>query len=53
MLSTHALLKHTDVTCRIDNKVPYDVCHRSLNIKRPTYTNLNRLTRWRAPCSLL
>ena len=38
MLSTHALLKHTDVACRINNEVPYGVCYRSLNIKRPTYT---------------
>jgi len=28
MLSTHALLKHTDVGCRIDNEFPYDVCYR-------------------------
>mmetsp|Transcript_23795 Transcript_23795/g.51451 ORF Transcript_23795/g.51451 Transcript_23795/m.51451 type:complete len:453 (-) Transcript_23795:505-1863(-) len=43
VLSTHALLEHTDVTFCLDNEALYDVCKRSLDIERPTYTNLNRL----------
>ena len=43
MLSTHALLEHTDVTFALDNEALYDVCRRNLDIERPTYTNLNRL----------
>jgi tubulin alpha len=43
VLSTHALLEHTDCTFCPDNKALYDVCRRNLDIERPTYTNLNRL----------
>ena len=43
MLSTHALLEHTDVTFALDNEALYDICRRNLDIERPTYTNLNRL----------
>ncbi|KAJ6702764.1 TUBULIN [Salix viminalis] len=43
VLSTHALLEHTDVTVLLDNEAIYDICRRSLDIERPTYTNLNRL----------
>ena len=43
VLSTHALLEHTDVTFCMDNDALYDVCRRNLDIERPTYTNLNRL----------
>jgi tubulin alpha len=43
VLSTHALLEHTDCTFCLDNEALYDVCRRNLNIERPTYTNLNRL----------
>ncbi|KAL6184479.1 hypothetical protein ACLB2K_045880 [Fragaria x ananassa] len=42
-LSTHSLLEHTDVCVLLDNEAIYDICHRSLDIERPTYTNLNRL----------
>merc|ERR1711957_843483 len=27
----------------LDNEAVYDICRRSLDIERPTYTNLNRL----------
>ena len=27
----------------LDNEAIYDICRRSLDIERPTYTNLNRL----------
>eukprot|EP00980_Cylindrotheca_fusiformis_P001159 scaffold320_cov122-Cylindrotheca_fusiformis.AAC.4 len=43
VLSTHALLEHTDCTFCLDNEALYDVCRRNLDIERPTYQNLNRL----------
>ena len=43
ILSTHSLLEHTDVAVMLDNEAIYDICRRSLDIERPTYTNLNRL----------
>ena len=43
VLSTHSLLEHTDVAVMLDNEAIYDICRRSLDIQRPTYTNLNRL----------
>jgi len=43
VLSTHSLLEHTDVSVILDNEAVYDICRRSLNIERPTYTNLNRI----------
>jgi tubulin alpha len=43
VLSTHALLEHTDCTFCLDNEALYDVCRRNLDIERPTYANLNRL----------
>ncbi|GAM26554.1 hypothetical protein SAMD00019534_097290 [Acytostelium subglobosum LB1] len=43
VLSTHSLLEHTDVAFMLDNEAIYDICRRSLNIDRPSYTNLNRL----------
>nr|KJB48791.1 hypothetical protein B456_008G087400 [Gossypium raimondii] len=39
----HSLLEHTDVAVLLDNEAIYDICRRSLDIERPTYTNLNRL----------
>jgi hypothetical protein len=42
VLSTHSLLEHTDVSVMLDNEAVYDICRRSLDIERPTYTNLNR-----------
>ena len=32
-----------DVAIMLDNEALYDLCRRSLDIERPTYTNLNRL----------
>jgi tubulin alpha len=43
VLSTHALLEHTDVAFMLDNEAIYDICKNSLELERPTYTNLNRL----------
>merc|ERR1711881_176316 len=43
ILCSHALLEHCDVSISLDNEALYDICRRSLDIERPTYTNLNRL----------
>jgi len=43
VLSSHALLEHTDVSFLMDNEAIYDICRKSLDIERPSYTNLNRL----------
>jgi len=43
VLSTHGLLEHTDVAFMLDNEAIYDIAKRSLDIDRPSYTNLNRL----------
>ena len=43
VLSTHALLEHTDVAVMLDNEAIWDICRRSLDIERPSYSNANRL----------
>ncbi|KAN0023396.1 hypothetical protein ACTFIU_011566 [Dictyostelium citrinum] len=43
VLSTHSLLEHTDVSFMLDNEAIYNICKNSLDIEKPTYTNLNRL----------
>ena len=43
VLSTHGLLEHTDCAFLLDNEAIYSICHQSLDVERPTYTNLNRL----------
>ncbi|OAD80480.1 hypothetical protein PHYBLDRAFT_120420 [Phycomyces blakesleeanus NRRL 1555(-)] len=43
ILTTHTTLDHADVTFMVDNEAIYDICKRSLDIERPTYSNLNRL----------
>jgi len=43
VLSTHSLLEHTDVDVVLDNEAVYRICHKSLDIERPSYHNLNRL----------
>jgi len=43
VLSTHALLEHTDVAFMLDNEAIYDICRRNLDIERPTYNHLNRV----------
>jgi len=43
VLSTHALLEHTDVAFMLDNEAIYDICRDRLGLEKPTYTNLNRL----------
>uniref|UniRef100_A0A8C3N7A2 Tubulin alpha chain n=1 Tax=Geospiza parvula TaxID=87175 RepID=A0A8C3N7A2_GEOPR len=43
ILTTHTTLEHSDCSFMVDNEAIYDICHRNLDIERPTYTNLNRL----------
>jgi len=43
VLSTHALLEHTDVSFLLDNEALFNIARKSLDIERPNYTNLNRL----------
>eukprot|EP01092_Planopodium_desertum_P003058 TRINITY_DN151_c0_g1_i1.p1 TRINITY_DN151_c0_g1~~TRINITY_DN151_c0_g1_i1.p1 ORF type:complete len:460 (-),score=105.00 TRINITY_DN151_c0_g1_i1:64-1443(-) len=43
VLSTHALLEHTDVAFLLDNEAIYDICRHSLDIEEPNYQNLNRI----------
>merc|ERR1712154_635092 len=43
VLSTHALLEHTDVCVMLDNEAIYDICQKNLNIETPSYSNLNKL----------
>jgi tubulin alpha len=44
ILTTHTTLEHSDCAFMVDNEAIYDICCRYLDIKLPTYTNLNRLT---------
>merc|ERR1711993_42470 len=43
VLSTHALLEHTDVCIILDNEAVYDICQKNLNISCPSYSHLNKL----------
>jgi len=41
MLSTHWLLDHTEVSVLLDNEAIYGICQKQLDIKRPSYSELN------------
>ena len=43
LLSTHGLIEHTDMSVVLDNKAIYWICQRDLEIKAPTYNQLNRV----------
>merc|ERR1711994_156459 len=43
LLSTHWLLDHTDVSLILDNEALYKICQKKLDIKKPSYINLNRI----------
>ncbi|EJW71039.1 hypothetical protein WUBG_18054 [Wuchereria bancrofti] len=43
VLMTHATLEHANCSFIIDNEAIYNLCHRNLDIDRPSYPNLNRL----------
>jgi hypothetical protein len=42
ILTTYTTLAHSDGAFIVANEAIYDICHRNLDIERPTYTNLNR-----------
>ncbi|KAF9295482.1 Tubulin alpha-3C/D chain, partial [Linnemannia elongata] len=43
ILTTHTTLEHTDCAFMVDNEAIYDICHRNLDVARPSYTHLNRM----------
>merc|ERR1739838_217083 len=43
LLSTHWLLDHTDVSLVLDNEALYEICQKKLDIKKPSYMNLNKV----------
>ncbi|KHJ81553.1 Tubulin/FtsZ family, GTPase domain protein, partial [Oesophagostomum dentatum] len=43
LLTTHTTLEHSDCSFMLDNEAIYDIAKANLNIRSPTYTNLNRL----------
>jgi len=43
LLSTHWLLDHTDVSLVLDNEALYEICQKKLDIKKPSYNNLNQI----------
>ena len=42
-LATHWLLDHTEVSVVLDNEALYELCQRNLDIRNPSYDNLNRM----------
>merc|ERR1711988_533375 len=43
LLFTHWLLDHTDVSLVLDNEACYGICQKKLDIKKPSYIDLNRI----------
>ena len=43
LLSSHWMLDHTELTAVLDNEAGYELCQRRLEIKAPTYDDVNRL----------
>jgi len=43
LLTTHWLLDHTEVSLVLDNEAIYEICQKWLDIRRPSYDNINRL----------
>merc|ERR1712241_1370091 len=43
LLSTHWLLDHTDVSLVLDNEACYEICQTKLDLKKPSYSNLNKI----------
>ncbi|XP_041764497.1 tubulin alpha chain-like isoform X1 [Anopheles merus] len=50
ILASHVAMEHSDCTFVLDNEALYDVCDRSLSVREPTYTNLNRLVAQAVSC---
>jgi len=43
LLATHLLLDYTEVSLILDNEAIYEIIQRDLKVKRPTYSNVNRI----------
>jgi tubulin alpha len=43
LLATHWLLDHTEISILLDNEAIYEICQKNLDLKKPSYDNLNRL----------
>ncbi len=43
ILTTHYCIELSDVCFLMDNEAVWDICRRNLDIKRPTFTNINRI----------
>ncbi|MCL4144300.1 UNVERIFIED_CONTAM: hypothetical protein GTU68_057171, partial [Idotea baltica] len=43
ILMTHTAMEHVDVAFMVDNEAIFEICHKHLEIGRPTYSSLNRL----------
>ena len=43
MLATQSLIEYNDVSYIFDNDAIYELCQNKLNIKKPTYDNMNKL----------
>lgn len=44
VLGIQTMIQHSDVSIMLDNEALYDICRKKLDIERPHYTNLNRIT---------
>ena len=42
LLATHDFIEHNNITILLDNEAGYEMCQKHLNIKRPSYFNINR-----------
>ncbi|VEL30626.1 unnamed protein product, partial [Protopolystoma xenopodis] len=43
VLGTHACIEDSEVVFLMDNEAVWDIARRNLNLRRPTYTNVNRI----------
>ncbi|KAK4293899.1 hypothetical protein Pmani_033439 [Petrolisthes manimaculis] len=43
ILTTHTCIDNSDCAFMVDNEAIFEICHRNLNIDRPTYKDLNQL----------
>ncbi|CAH8575103.1 unnamed protein product [Heterobilharzia americana] len=43
VLATHACIEDSEVVFLMDNEAVWDICRRNLTIRRPSFTNINRI----------
>ncbi|THD22970.1 Tubulin alpha chain [Fasciola hepatica] len=43
VLATHACIEDSEVVFLMDNEAVWDICRRNLDIRRPSFTNINRI----------